>query len=343
MSDQCQAKQVGAVSPWVWLPVIVAGLLLPALGSRIQPGDYDGGRSRDVQRRADRNSSAVAAMLGDFRTSASDIMYIKTERYMHSGMGVAGCEVQKVQSVAEESKQIERYQVSLTAEVEDKVEDYVGENLMPSSVEDFRGFIGDLHRKVLPYQPPGGTHEHADGQELLPWFRLMTMSDPHYVRGYSIGGWWLATKNLDEALAFVEEGIEKNPRAYQIHYMRGQILMKVVRNMSEDGAVNHVSEEVLPLAQQARDAYRDAARFAIEARPVGGMENVDGAAWGRYEEDDTLASMRLSIMTELAYGDSGQALTLAKTYVAVIPDDRVLNRLLNKATAAVKEKGATGS
>ena len=321
------------------LCILAVVLLVPAIGAKVQPRAYEGGRSRDVAQRAERNSSAVASMLGDFRTSASDMMYIKTERYMHSGVGVEGCVVQTVKSVAEESKDIDRYQASLALpheSVDDKK--YKGENLLPSSLEDFRGFVGQLHRKVVPYFAPGSEHVHSDGQELLPWFRLMTISDPHYVRGYSVGAWWLGTKDLDEALAFANEGLEHNPKSYQIHFTKGQILMKKARLITKDGRISNLSGEALAMAVRAKEAYQHAAVYALEERPVGGMENDLGIAWGRFEEDDALASMRLSVMTELEYGDMRKALQLAQRYSRVVPEDRTLARLLGKASMMVDEK-----
>ena len=66
--------------------VLATFLISPALFGRLDPNGYEGGRSRDVQQRALRNSSAVATMLGEFRTAMSDIMYMKTERYLDNGI-----------------------------------------------------------------------------------------------------------------------------------------------------------------------------------------------------------------------------------------------------------------
>ena len=61
---------------------IVAGGLV----SQVEPFRYEGSRSRDEQGREQRNHSALAVMLGEFRTSASDLMFIQTERYLHGGI-----------------------------------------------------------------------------------------------------------------------------------------------------------------------------------------------------------------------------------------------------------------
>ena len=80
------------------LPVIlILFLLSPPLAFRLNPNGYTGGRSRDARDRSLRNSSSVARMLGEVRTSMSDVIFIKTERYMHMGVGY----VQKVEEELE--------------------------------------------------------------------------------------------------------------------------------------------------------------------------------------------------------------------------------------------------
>ena len=54
---------------------------------------------------------------------------------------------------------------------------------------------------MKPWLDPSKHAGHSDGKEVLPWFRVMTLSDPHYVRAYAVGTWWLRTKNLDAAFA----------------------------------------------------------------------------------------------------------------------------------------------
>ena len=85
-------------------------LASPVLSSRLDPNGYAGGRSRDVMARAVRNSSAVATMLGEFRTAMSDIMYIKTERYLDSGVGYMPHLKKEILSVSGATKEIDEHQ-----------------------------------------------------------------------------------------------------------------------------------------------------------------------------------------------------------------------------------------
>lgn len=62
---------------------------------------------------------------------------------------------------------------------------------------------------------PSGKGATLSGEEdIMPIIRLQTWLDPHYVKGYYIGGWHLAF-NLDrveEGIKFLEEGIGFNPK-----------------------------------------------------------------------------------------------------------------------------------
>ena len=54
-----------------------------------------------------------------------------------------------------------------------------------------------------------------DDRDLLPWFRLTAYMDPHLTKAYANGGHWLAWRldKPNEAIEFLEEGLENNPGA----------------------------------------------------------------------------------------------------------------------------------
>ncbi len=54
-------------------------------------------------------------------------------------------------------------------------------------------------------------------KEVLPWFYTEVMFNPHDIRGYVLGGYWLATMGrYEESLKFLEEGEKNNPLSAQI-------------------------------------------------------------------------------------------------------------------------------
>ena len=315
----------------------LTGLFLasPLLSGRLDPNGYAGGRSRDVQERALRNSSAVATMLGEFRTAMSDIMYIKTERYLDNGIAYMPHLKKQLLSVSGATKDIEEHQEEVHAAAtgeahhhDEEEDDGAGtKTMIPTEAEDFRGIIGRLQREVKPWRDPSQPHQHTDGTELLPWFRLMTLSDPHYVLGYTVGGWWLKLRNLDAAIAFAKEGIEKNPDAFQVHFTLGQLYLEKGRRISGVEKVLTPPPEALKYLLMARDCYIDAARLAVAQRPANAMDNLDDRAWGHYLEDDARASCRMAALSEWHYGDKSKARDMANQYLQAFGKDTVLERV----------------
>lgn len=286
-------------------------LLSPALVGSVRPSEYEGGRSRSEAAERERNSSAVSRLLGEIRTSMSDILFIKTERYLH--MGVA-------------------YHTHGSGNIDmDDEEDHVGVGtLIPTPGRDFRGFVGRLERQVRPWRDPNLPHIHADGRELLPWYRLMTLSDPHYVRGYLIGSWWLNREDPEAALAFVEEGIGNNPSAFQLHQMRGQIL----RRMGD----RHEDPEVASsLLAGALESFVTGYELVLRQRPPGAdMPNL--AWWSEYVENDARSVVQLAVLLEARIGDPAVALERARRALEVLPDDGVLQRQVTRLTAELEEE-----
>ncbi len=306
----------------------VAALLVAAgLAARVDPTTYAGGRDRDEDQRLQRNSSALAAMLGEFRTSISDIMFIKTERYLHGGIAYRPHHGETGMSAEELADEVEEHQSELTptdralrAEIDviDVDNDHAGTpTFIPSADEDFRGWIGHLYRQVKPWRHPDLAHWHTDGRQLLPWYRVMTLTDPHYIRGYTIGGFWLQRDSLDAALAFIEEGLEKNPDSFELYVSRGFMRVRQERRAREEMP----PEESLALLQAARDDFRRAAEIGLRQRPDDVDEEGFGSGgWSSYMDNDLLAACRMDIMLTERLDDTATARQRANLYIPFFPE-----------------------
>ena len=285
---------------------IVAGGLV----SRVEPLRYEGSRARDEQGREQRNHSALAAMLGEFRTSASDLMFIQTERYLHGGISFRKGTAHAMEQDHDEHEHDLMHEHEHGVEHDQDHEHDAAcscqgeETAIPRKEKDFRGWIGDLYREVKPWRDPAKPHIHTDGRELLPWFRLMTMSDPHYVQGYLAGAYWLQRESLAEAMAFVEEGIQKNPNAFQLYVSRGFLRMKAIRNSNESPRM----EEDRKTVEEARNDFRQAAEMGLAQRPAAvEPDGTHGAKWLKYHENDLLAACRMTVVLTERLGDGEMA------------------------------------
>ncbi len=179
------------------LLVIIAALSLAVSPSLrhwtqvVKAESMSGETEGDIQRR---NQGAFARALGELRATASDIMFVKMNVYLHAG-------------VAYDTS----VQVS-AMEVDTNLNDAGAATVIRSAGDDFRGFLGNLEREVKPYRDQQLAHIHTTAGELTPWFRVMTLANPQFIRGYRVGGLTIADEGKwYEALDFMNEGLEKNP------------------------------------------------------------------------------------------------------------------------------------
>ena len=283
--------------------------------ARSAPGT--GARSQDETAREQRNSSAVAQILGQFRTDLGDLLFIKTEAYLDSGvLYQPHIDMAKMQSTGETANRIadapagvgqgdpHHHDDSTTCTVDHDHEDehdhghHHVPTIIPTALDDFRGFIGSMQRQVKPWRDPSEPHQHTNGVELLPWYRLATLGDPQNVRSYMIGAWWLKSMHKPEQLAeaerFVDEGIRNNPGSFQLHLMKGYIL-------------HQRSDE-----QPALKSFMRAADLALSQRTPGGR---DDGKWSTYMEDDSNAACTMSVLLTRELHGAAAALDLADSYL----------------------------
>ncbi|MBU0477346.1 tetratricopeptide repeat protein [bacterium] len=147
----------------------------------------------------------VSKILGGVFTGSADLLWLKADEYLHKGVTEHGhCHILEEADMGEHTqhkhehnhKEIE-HRHKLEYNRLDKLFAKLEYNLKPNITE----------------------HLHSKREnELMPWFKLATIFNPHHVRAYAVGGYWLAFRlgKLDEAIKFMAEGIKNNPDSYQI-------------------------------------------------------------------------------------------------------------------------------
>ncbi len=302
---------------------VIGALFLasPLVSRHLNPNDYQGGRARNEIARTERNTSALATILGELRTSASDMMFVKTERYLHNGVAYM--------------PHMEEDEVVQTGEEGHKSHAGGTPTVIPSPQDDFRGIVGELERKVKPWLDPTVPHELASGTELLPWYRLMTVSDPHYVRGYQIGGWWLKANDPNEGVKFLEEGIQNNPEAFQLPYIKGLNLMVLGKMI--DANVETEDPEARRFYRRAAVAFREGADLIERNRPDDYDRDKLHDDWTEYQEEDARSVARMAILMEDRLGNKKHALRLAKKYNDVLQGDGILERNIARMESELAE------
>lgn len=326
---------------------ILALALAVLLSPRIHFTEYEAGRSRDPLTRVEVNQSALARILGEFRTGASDMLFIKTERYLHSGVGYVPHLAEALLSVEGTDKGVDEHLEEMHEEHDHDHDhdhghghdhshgdhddhfhhDEVVETLVPTPGQDYRRWLGKMHRTVKPWRDPELDHQHTDGKELIPWFRMMTLSDPHYIRGYIVGAYWIKRHDPAAAILFVEEGLSHNPNDFQLHLSKAMLLLQQARLVGQ-GSLESDDPEVLRYLLKAKVHFVRSAEEMARVRPP----EVPGEAielhpnWGRYHETDAMAAAHMSILFTERYGDPEIARDLKARYQKRMPNHVLLHR-----------------
>lgn len=145
--------------------------------------------------------------------------------------------------------------------------------VIPPASEDFRGVLGDLERSVKPYAGADGKMYSKDSSQTIPFYRLMTWADPHYIQGYTVGSTFInkVGQETDEALKFLHEGERYNPTSFEIQTELGHLYLVYKKDYA--AAEKHLRRalELIPKrelteveAEARTDAYRWLALTYVE-------------------------------------------------------------------------------
>lgn len=234
---------------------------------------------------------AQASLMGQFRGSMSDFLYLQVDKFVHSGVDLRGMTDKEKKKGAEG--------VTSGDGVEKGVRQHAGTEttVVPSKKVDWRGVLGDIERQVKPYNGMEG-HSHKDPKESVQLYRLMTLSNPKFVRGWTEGAWIMAHQKEagpEKALAFLREGEKANPESIEIASSVGWLL---TRNLERyDEALAPLERAVAlgntrdpqSLTSDEEEAFASAYRFLVNNRKYAG-DIAGGRRWAleglkRFPED----------------------------------------------------------
>ncbi|GAB4454088.1 MAG: hypothetical protein OHK0029_08210 [Armatimonadaceae bacterium] len=212
---------------------------------------------------------ATASLFGQFRSNLADFLWLKVDKYLHSGVDLRG--------MTEEERNDALRQVSNAGtDGPDGNRQHRSETtvVLPRQA-DWRGVLGDIERDVKPYMDMRN-HSHRDPKEALPLFRLMTWSNPRFVPGYTTGAVMIAReeKAYKEALEFLQEGENNNPESIEIQATFSYLWLRGNRfggKGSTEKALEHADKGVrLGMARDAStltsdevDALQDCFRWRV--------------------------------------------------------------------------------
>lgn len=251
---------------------------------------------------------ASASLLGQFRTSASSWLWLRTDLYLHNGV--------EMRPLSEAEQRAGRKGVGSSDKDLSKVmnDDNVVTSI-PSPDRDFRGWFGDLERATAAYHGMEG-HTHNDPKQALPLFRLMTWLDPNFIDGWTAGATVIARQRDDEgtrkALEFLGEGLRANPSSTAI--LNDTAFMYITRKKDLRTAIGYL--------ETARKAGK---------KNFGQMVDEDK------EELDQI--YRWLALCERDLGEQQAMKEVLDEGASMFPDDAVLAELHNAPPVVLTEKG----
>jgi tetratricopeptide (TPR) repeat protein len=148
-------------------------------------------------------------------------------------------------------------------------------------------------------------------KEVLPWFYVETAFNPHDIRGYVMGAYWLERmgKN-EESLKFLRDGEKNNPDSAQIYSALGEYYFKM---KNYDEAIKYLEKSCA---------------LWTEGRGV-------NAALDQYSQSDRLFAFDLSASLYMHNKDYAKAIRVYNEALKFGPNPAILEKL-KKARSAAK-------
>lgn len=272
---------------------IAAGSFTPALGKETNP-------PTQVSNLEAHETHAGASLLGQFRTSAAAWLYLRADLYLHNGV--------EMRALTDAERRKGEHGVGGSEDAHhasDKLHDDSSiVTVVPPKEEDFRGFFGDLERATSAFKDMHG-HDHNDPLTVMPLFRLTTWIDPSFIAGWNLGAMVIARGTeadaVDRAIAYLKEGERANPESIEILTQIGTL------NIARKQQI----EEGLVWLEKAREVARSKGKSMS-------LSQAEAAC-------ETYRWLGLVYQHQKRTAEQHAA---AKEGLAIVPDDKVLKRLL---------------
>lgn len=219
-------RRVPAMLAMVVLSLAAASLLASQLNRASMRGEWEIQASMaDEAARVEKGS--VAALLWEARSGFSDILWLKTDEYLHNGLQhqIGGHDIhEELREMMEEEYGSDESEGDGS---EVAAGDHVAETdphedaYFPREARPWQGLLGQLSEQTFPV----GEHTHTKNKdELLPWFRLVTLMNPNHTRAYRVGSFWLSTyvRDVTSGYEFALEGLAKNEDDPEMYFIVGR-------------------------------------------------------------------------------------------------------------------------
>lgn len=214
-------SKVSVASIGVTFAVLAAGYGIGAVKPEVEPPSHVAGLDAH-------ETSGSVSLLGQFRTSISGWLWVRTDLYLHNGV--------QMRALTDAEKARGHVGTMGNDGYDQEIAAQAHITVIPSKERDFRGFFGDLERATNAYKDMKD-HAHNSPQSALPLFRLMTWLDPQFIPGWTVGASVICREangvSYQKAIDYLSEGLEHNPKSVTLHNEVGYIYVRRIRDMAK--------------------------------------------------------------------------------------------------------------
>jgi len=163
------------------------------------------------------SGNALVLLLGDARKMFASQMFAKADAYFHRG---------NYPSIFDQTPRHEENHMAGETQHHDEHGDADHDDDHDEAPAPAHDWIEDFGRHFFPT-----THVHlqeGEEREMLPWLRASAELDPQRIETYTVAAYWLQERlnKVDEAEAFLRDGLRANPNSPELLYDLGRLLGK---------------------------------------------------------------------------------------------------------------------
>jgi len=185
--------------------------------------------------------------LGEGRSIVSSLSILQADRYFHGGVGHFSDEHKEGFAIAER---------------EHKACEHPEEHVLPEASP-----VNILFRISREVGVTEHVHLHGDQmKEIIPWLYYAAEIDSHNVLAYTLTGFYLCDRleKADQGIAFLREGLRKNPDSWEINAELGRIYFQYIKNY--EAAAQYLSKAWVLLQKVPHDKFQERYVLSFLAR-----------------------------------------------------------------------------
>ena len=217
--------------------------------------------------------------LGEAKDLVSDLSYLKADEYYHGGVKHKDSQphlcVFSEKEIQIGKQEVEHEHKEEETERPECLHEVIREKEIERKKISKFNILSRIGERLYIHQ-----HRHLHGKEereIIPWLYYSVKLNPHNVKAYVIGGYWIGSRlgRVDEALKFLNEGLKHNPDTWEIYSEVGSLYFHQKQDYQQ--AIKFFSKAVSFMTDDNSDEHDKSHAFTFLAASYDRTGNLDKA------------------------------------------------------------------